>query len=265
MAKKRMLSVEFFSSDEFLNLQASVRLLYLHLNLMADDDGFVGNPFTVTKMLGVKRSLIGELCDIGYLISFPSGVVVIRHWHLHNSIKKDRYTPTRYREEYESLILDNDVYDLKTEDSEDEKSSYFGAVLDPQIKGSDPQDRLVERSEEKEREKKTILTESKEGERSARGTDVPHSEDYSSLIVEKEPTGGKSYTDTLSYEQKKLYNNFLNKIKLLFLGEYKSYDYDSFIKYNEKRRWFGTSGENVIENYKKYAKGWIEAGESFYE
>jgi DnaD/phage-associated family protein len=34
-----------------------------------------------------------------FLIAFESGVVVIKHWKIHNYIRNDRYKPTIYREE----------------------------------------------------------------------------------------------------------------------------------------------------------------------
>lgn len=264
MAKKRMLSVEFFTSDEFLRIQNAVQVLYIQLNLAADDDGFVGNPMAITKMIGAKKSAFAELCDRGYLILFPSGVAVIRHWHLHNTIKKDRYTPTIHQKEFEALKLENHLYELKNNKEEDEESSVFGTVSDPQIKGEEPQNRLVERSEEKKREIKNNLIENSEEEEHAREAEAILSENGYPDRDGNEPLKTKNYRDTLSYEKKKMYDKFLNKLKLLFLGEYKSHDYEKFIKYNEQRRWYGLSGENVIKNYKKYVRGWIEAGEKFY-
>ena len=79
--------------------------------MRADDDGFVGNPKTIQRIAGTKASDLELLVKKRFLIQFPSGVVVIKHWKINNQIQKDRYTPTVYTEEYQSLyIKDNKAY-----------------------------------------------------------------------------------------------------------------------------------------------------------
>ena len=41
-----------------------------------------------------------------FLLTFQSGVVVIKHWCIHNTIQKDRYKETKYLEEKSTLMLD---------------------------------------------------------------------------------------------------------------------------------------------------------------
>ena len=47
-----------------------------------------------------------------FTIPFESGVVVIKHWRLHNYIQKDRYKPTIYQDEKAQLNVENNgVYE----------------------------------------------------------------------------------------------------------------------------------------------------------
>ena len=111
MAKKRMFSIDIVGSDAFLDLPYSAQCLYFQLGMRADDDGFVGNPKTIQRIAGTKASDLELLVKKRFLIQFPSGVVVIKHWKINNQIQKDRYTPTVYTEEYQSLyIKDNKAY-----------------------------------------------------------------------------------------------------------------------------------------------------------
>lgn len=46
-----------------------------------------------------------------FLLAFENGVVVIKHWRMHNLLRKDRYNPTQYQEYMEQLLLkDNGSY-----------------------------------------------------------------------------------------------------------------------------------------------------------
>ena len=111
MAKKRMFNVDIVGSDAFLNLPHTAQALYFQLGMRADDDGFVGNPKTIQRIAGTKASDLELLVKKRFLLQFPSGVVVIKHWKINNQIQKDRYTPTVYTEEYQSLyIKDNKAY-----------------------------------------------------------------------------------------------------------------------------------------------------------
>lgn len=111
MTKKRMFNVDIVGSDAFLDLPHTAQALYFQLGMRADDDGFVGNPKTIQRIAGTKASDLDLLVKKRFLLQFPSGVVVIKHWKINNQIQKDRYTPTVYTEEYQSLyIKDNKAY-----------------------------------------------------------------------------------------------------------------------------------------------------------
>jgi Asp-tRNA(Asn)/Glu-tRNA(Gln) amidotransferase C subunit len=106
-----MFNVDIVGSDAFLDLPHTAQALYFQLGMRADDDGFVGNPKTIQRIAGTKASDLELLVKKRFLLQFPSGVVVIKHWKINNQIQKDRYTPTVYTEEYQSLyIKDNKAY-----------------------------------------------------------------------------------------------------------------------------------------------------------
>lgn len=105
MAKKRMFSIDIVGSDAFLDLPYSAQCLYFQLGMRADDDGFVGNPKTIQRIAGTKANDLELLVKKRFLLQFPSGVVVIKHWKINNQIQKDRYTPTVYTEEFQMLSI----------------------------------------------------------------------------------------------------------------------------------------------------------------
>ena len=109
MAKRRMLSIEVLETDLFYRLPPSSQIIYLHFNMNADDDGFVGNVNNLVRAIGAERKYLRLLVESGYLIEFDSGVVAITHWHVNNKVRIDRYTPTRHTKEREMLTLDKDL------------------------------------------------------------------------------------------------------------------------------------------------------------
>ena len=103
MAIRRMFLKEHLESDEFLALPSESRLLYVYLCLEADDDGFLQGKNRVMTMLRSKPRHLQALIDGGFLLEFDSGATVIKYWRLNNQIRKDRYTPTKYKAELASL------------------------------------------------------------------------------------------------------------------------------------------------------------------
>ena len=99
MARKRMFSILIVDSDAFLDMPLSAQALYFHLNMRADDDGFIGNAKRIQRMIGSNDDDLRLLIGKRFLIPFEDGVLVIKHWRIHNTIQTDRYTPTVYVEE----------------------------------------------------------------------------------------------------------------------------------------------------------------------
>lgn len=116
MAEKRMFTKKITESDAFLDMPLSTQCLYFHLNMEADDDGFVNNPKKIQRVVGCSDDDFKLLIAKNFIICFETGVIVIKHWRLHNYIQKDRYKPTEYVEEKALLgVKDNNVYTLDTE------------------------------------------------------------------------------------------------------------------------------------------------------
>lgn len=106
MAIRRMFSKEITTSDVFVDMPISCQLLYFHLGMEADDDGFLGNARMLSRAYGMNTDDLRLLEAKGLVISFKNGVTVIKDWQINNQIRKDRHKPTIYKEEQASLSLD---------------------------------------------------------------------------------------------------------------------------------------------------------------
>lgn len=105
MPEKRMFTKKITESDAFLEMPLSSQCLYFHLNMYADDDGFVNNPKRVMRVIGSNDDDLKVLISKNFILVFESGVIVIKHWRMHNTLQNDRYHPTDYQEEYAQLGL----------------------------------------------------------------------------------------------------------------------------------------------------------------
>ena len=115
MAQRRMFNKTITNDDNFIEMPPTTQNLYFHLNMNADDDGFVNNWKSIMRITGSKEDDLKILIAKQYIIPFDSGVIVIRHWRLNNYLQRDRITPTNYQEELAQLSLDNkNVYNLYT-------------------------------------------------------------------------------------------------------------------------------------------------------
>ena len=113
MAERRMFAKTIIDSDAFLDMPMSTQALYFHLSMRADDDGFINNPKRIQRMIGASDDDLKLLIAKSFIITFESGVVVIKHWKIHNYIQSDRYKPTVYAEEKAQLdVKKNKAYTL---------------------------------------------------------------------------------------------------------------------------------------------------------
>ena len=113
MAERRMFAKTIIDSDAFLDMPLSTQALYFHLSMRADDDGFINNPKKIQRMVGAADDDLKVLIAKNFIIPFESGIVVIKHWRIHNYLRNDRYTETVYQEEKAQLQLkDNKAYTL---------------------------------------------------------------------------------------------------------------------------------------------------------
>lgn len=117
MADRRMFAKTIIDSDAFLDMPLSTQSLYFHLSMRADDDGFINNPKKIQRMIGASDDDLKMLVVKRFIIPFDSGIVVIKHWKIHNYIRGDRKKETVYPREM-SLLLEkeNGAYTLKSEE-----------------------------------------------------------------------------------------------------------------------------------------------------
>lgn len=116
MAERRMFAKTIIDSDAFLDMPLSTQALYFHLSMRADDDGFINNPKKIQRMIGASDDDLKLLIIKNFIIPFESGIVVIKHWKIHNYIQNDRYKPTVYAEEKAMLeVKTNKAYTMDTE------------------------------------------------------------------------------------------------------------------------------------------------------
>jgi hypothetical protein len=111
MAERRMFAKTIIDSDAFLDMPLSAQALYFHLSMRADDDGFVNNPKKIQRMIGASDDDCKLLVLKRFILTFESGVIVIKHWKIHNYIRNDRYKETVYVKEKSTLALNgNNAY-----------------------------------------------------------------------------------------------------------------------------------------------------------
>lgn len=124
VAQRRMFSMKIIDTDLFLDMPVSSQLLYFHLSMRADDDGFISSPKKIMKMVNCSEDDLKVLEAKQFVIPFDNGICVITHWRIHNYIQKDRYSETMYLEEKQSLDVDDNgaytkciqnVYNLDTQ------------------------------------------------------------------------------------------------------------------------------------------------------
>lgn len=119
MAERRMFAKTIIDSDAFLDMPLTTQALYFHLSMRADDEGFINNPKKIVRMIGAGEDELKLLFAKGYVIPFDSGVVVIKHWRIHNYLRSDRFKPTIYMDERAMVALkENNEYTLVHGDSE---------------------------------------------------------------------------------------------------------------------------------------------------
>lgn len=115
MAERRMFAKTIVTSDVFLDMPLSARCLYFTLGMFADDDGFVNNPKSIMRQTGASIDDLNILLVRKFVISFESGIIVIRHWKINNYLRNDRYKETECLEEKSQLCLDKNGAYVKSD------------------------------------------------------------------------------------------------------------------------------------------------------
>ena len=126
-----MFSKKITETDNFLEMPLSSQALYFHLSMGADDEGFIDRAKTIQRTIGASDDDMKLLIAKGFLIPFESGVVVIRHWRIHNFIQSDRFQKTIHEKEKSQLEYDSSrTAQLKAP----ERWIQNGSKMDPQVR-----------------------------------------------------------------------------------------------------------------------------------
>lgn len=150
MARKRMFRLDVLETDAFMEMPLTTQALYFHLNLRADDDGFIGNPNQIVKLIGAGTDDLKLLIAKRFVIAFEDGVIVIKHWRMHNTLSSYRYKETNFIEDKAMLkIKENKAYSLTSGD--DICDEHLIKIAQRQTK-----DNTKTTLEEKRREEKSI-------------------------------------------------------------------------------------------------------------
>lgn len=141
MAERRMFAKTIIDSDAFLDMPLSSQALYFHLSMRADDEGFINNPKKIQRMIGASEDDLRVLLAKKFIIAFESGVVVVKHWLIHNYIRNDRYKPTVYCEEKSRLtVKDNKAYSLESDNTQEVYQTDTNGI--PTVSKRDTQDSI---------------------------------------------------------------------------------------------------------------------------
>lgn len=160
MSERRMFSKSITESDAFLDLPLSAQALYFHLSMNADDEGFVNSSKRIRNMCGASREDLQILSDKSFVITFKSGVQVIKHWKINNKLRKDRSRQTNYPEEKALLVeKTNGVYSLIQKQNEPAKTEPVAKVAD-----ETPVAEIAEEITERQEAEKTVEAETVEAE-----------------------------------------------------------------------------------------------------
>ncbi|MGH2239039.1 DNA replication protein [Enterococcus faecalis] len=216
MAERRMFAKTIIDSDAFLDMPLSTQSLYFHLSMRADDDGFINNPKKIQRMVGCGDDDLKLLIAKRFILVFDSGVIVIKHWKIHNYIRNDRYKPTLYQEEKAELVEKNSkAYTFKTEVLENEShlgipdDNHVGYQMDTQVRLG--KDRLV-----KDKKKNSV--------------------EPSSTMLELFEKVWKTYPKKTN--KKKAKEQFLKKIKSDEDFERFKTGYKAYLKYIKLNDWY---------------------------
>jgi hypothetical protein len=102
------------------------QLLYFHLGMNADDDGFIANTKMIQRTIGASNDSIKILFAKKFLVAFDNGICVIKHWRINNFIRKDIYKPTKYLGEKNRLFIrENGAYTLRKDGASEIPQGHF--------------------------------------------------------------------------------------------------------------------------------------------
>jgi len=110
MATRRMFSLDVTNSDPFIEMSLEAQAVYFQLAMSADDEGFINSSTRTLRAINGSKEQVDELVSRKFIIRFESGILLVRHWFLHNYIGKDRYHNTIHTNEKAQVVLTGSVY-----------------------------------------------------------------------------------------------------------------------------------------------------------
>lgn len=246
MAERRMISQKIINMDSYTEMPNDSKFLYMILVVNADDDGFVGNPRGLCDMNHIPVDCMRLLAFKKFIIPFECGCVVIRHWHHHNKIAKNRYKPTIYWREKQMLAEvkgeyflfgSEEIPELTDENPPEEKpeEDFVGEVFNNFENLADTgKGRIGKESEgecrlEEDRSGKDNATNLTEPDQPAKQndseTEIPTLEQVTAYCEQRRAQG---------------YPNYIDPVR--------------FMNYNEDRDWKSTNGQPV--RWKSLIRTW---------
>lgn len=285
MAKRRMLSIDFCESDEFYNLSPVSRMLYVHLMLNADDDGFVDNFRTVMRCARIEKRFYTPLVECGYIIEIRENLILIAHWLRHNTIRADRKVASayakelhnyfvdeegRYTEGLDALVADICASQYRIEKNRKEKNRIEkmsgGKVSKSSSADNHSSIHTTAASQHEKKETKDISFSKNAADSSIRNKESlseintqtsDHTEKYSSeylLNTEEEYS-----CDNQNKPVRELVKqNLKNAVTLYFMKRYRTIDISDFMDYYEKRDWMDDEGNVIVFNPEYYVDLWMQ-------
>lgn len=119
-----MFSRKITEDDNFMSLSSAAQALYFHLSMNSDDDGFCNQVAISMFKSHASTSDLEALIDKKYIYQYEDGVIVIKHWHINNAIRKDRRIPTTFIEHLKALeIKQNGAYTLTCQPSDNQMTT----------------------------------------------------------------------------------------------------------------------------------------------
>lgn len=112
---RRMFNAAIFERENFYELTDKQKWLYVALCMSCDSDGITTTAKRELKFNDATQKDLDKLADNGLIIKdSETAAICIVHWHIHNQLRGDVYTPTQeqrfksklYVTEYCELTLD---------------------------------------------------------------------------------------------------------------------------------------------------------------
>ena len=213
-----MFRLDVLETDAFMDMPLTAQALYFHLNLRADDDGFIGNPNQIVRAIGANSDDLKLLIAKRFVLTFEDGVIVIKHWRMHNTLSSNRYRETNFLEDKEMLRI------------KDNKSYTFDQCF-PQLCDS----RLVEMSNRQtEDEQKTNKRQNKD---------------------EQKTSPDKNSIDKKSIDKKKTFSKpSVEEVREYCQQRKNSVDPETFVDFYESKGW--KVGKNPMKDWKACVRTW---------